>query len=162
MQEQDVFNEISGTTGITGAMDTMLVLKKNKSGGKLFVTGRDILEKEYDVVFDKNICCWNVTEENNMTAERKQIFDILKSFGRPMKSKEIADAAGKELSNISKMLGKMVKDKIIESPKYGYYRLPEEKTEVKPKHKLKPLKLFNDSQSGKSGKTASKQAEMGE
>ena len=78
MQEENVFDEISGTTGITGAMDTMLVLKKKNNEHKLYITGRDIKENEYSMVFDENTFCWNVIEnEIKTTAERKEIYDLL-------------------------------------------------------------------------------------
>ena len=152
MQEENVFDEISGTTGITGAMDTMLVLKKKNNEHKLYITGRDIRENEYSMVFDENTFCWNVIEnEIKTTAERKEIYDLIFNYGREMTSKEIANIIGKQQSNVSKMLGKMVKDGLIISPNYGHYKLPNEKREENLQSKLKPLGLF---ESGKSGKSA--------
>jgi hypothetical protein len=150
MQEEDVFNEISGTSGITGAMDTMFVLKKKGKGGKLYVTGRDVKDIEYNLVFDENICCWNVVEEEvNTTAERKEIYEMIKSTGREMKTGEIAELLDKTVPNISKMLGKMLKDGLVESKKTGYYSVPEEKKERG--YTIKNINLFNDHKNGESG-----------
>ena len=119
IKEDDVFDEISGTTGITGAMDTMMVLKRgDNNNGRLYVRGRELKEANYDLLFDEKLCCWNVIkEEIKTTAERKEIYDVLKEFGRMMQTKEIADILNKKLSNVSKMLNKMEMDKIIERPK---------------------------------------------
>jgi len=55
--DSDPFNMISGTTGLTGAVDGSYVLvkeSKSSSSAKLFVTGRDIEDMEYMLEFDKN------------------------------------------------------------------------------------------------------------
>ena len=153
VKEDDVFDEISGTSGITGAMDTMLVLKRgnNDNNGKLYVRGRDFKETTYNLIFDEKLCCWNVVEnEIKTTAERKEIYDVLKEFGRTMQTKEIAEALDKKVPNISKLLNKMEMDKIIERPKYGFYKIPGEKKEENKQSKLKPFNLFEGGQSGKS------------
>ncbi|MBL1121407.1 MAG: hypothetical protein D8M26_00795 [Ignavibacteriae bacterium] len=149
VQEEDVFNEISGTSGITGAMDTMLVLKKKGKSGKLYVTGRDVKDVEYNLIFDETICCWNVVEEEiNTTAERKEIYDLIKSSGREMKTGEIAELLGKTVPNVSKMLGKMLKDGLVATEKTGYYFIPEDR-----KGKgftVKKMSLFNEHKDGES------------
>ncbi|MCZ7616728.1 MAG: winged helix-turn-helix domain-containing protein [Ignavibacteriaceae bacterium] len=145
-----MFNEISGTSGITGAMDTMLVLKKKGKSGKLYVTGRDVKDVEYNLVFDETICCWNVVEEEiNTTAERKEIYELIKSSGREMKTGEIAELLGKTVPNVSKMLGKMLKEELLATEKTGYYFIPEDKKGKG--FKVKNISLFNDHKDGESG-----------
>ena len=128
--EENVFEEISGTTGITGAADAMMVLKKVRGEHKLFITGRDIVEAEYKVAIDEKSCIWYISEEvkdaKRITAEREQILALLRDYGRGMKTGEIADLLGKEKSNISKLLKKLIEDKYMVSPKYGYYELVKE------------------------------------
>ncbi len=124
--EEYVFDEISGTTGITGAADTMLLLKKVKKQNKLYVTGRDIEEAEYNVYFDKDSFTWNVTEDAqdaiNITVERGEILDLLTAEQRPMRTGEIAQALTKEQSNVSHLLKGLKEDGLVVSPKYGYYQ----------------------------------------
>lgn len=58
---EDVFNRISGTNGIAGATDTMIVLSKtNRSNSEtLFsITGRDVESYEEIVQFDKSSFKW--------------------------------------------------------------------------------------------------------
>ena len=150
-QEDDVFNEISGTSGITGAMDTMLVLKKKNDQAKLHIRGRDIKDDEYKVHFDENIFCWNVVEEgnNNMTPERKEIYELIKSSGREMKTGEIAELLGKTVPNVSKMLGKMLKEKLVATKKTGFYFIPEERKEKG--FTVKKMSLFKEHKDGENG-----------
>lgn len=57
----DPFLRISGTNGLTGAADTMLVMtkaKRNEDTTTLSVTGRDVEMQELVLQFDKNTCLW--------------------------------------------------------------------------------------------------------
>lgn len=124
--EENVFDEISGTTGLTGAVDTMLVIKKSGEKNTLHITGRDVMWNEYSITFDDKTFTWNVAgnaEEIKTTAERQEILNTLEAHKREMKSGEIAKIIGKSNANTSKMLGKLAKDGLVESPKYGTYKL---------------------------------------
>ena len=57
---QDVLDEITGSTGLTGAVDGMLVLKRTREQeeGTLFVTGRDIAEQSLSLLFDPITARW--------------------------------------------------------------------------------------------------------
>jgi DNA primase catalytic core len=132
--EENVFDEISGTTGLTGAMDTMMVLKKKSNKCKLHVTGRDVQETDYDIEFSENTFTWNVIDkkdEQRLTSERQEIVDLLKKYDREMKTGEIAQLLGKEKSNISKMLKKLIDDEILTSPKYGTYKIVKNEKSIK-------------------------------
>ena len=59
----DPYNMISGTTGITGAADTMMVLTRDKrsdANTTLSVIGRDIEGGDTILTFDKSACRWTV------------------------------------------------------------------------------------------------------
>lgn len=63
MKDNDVFNQISGTNGIAGAADTMMVLsKKNRNSTEttLSITGRDIDSSDSIIIFDKNTFRWKM------------------------------------------------------------------------------------------------------
>jgi len=54
--DSDVFNKVSGTTGLTGSADATFVLEKEKRASdtaKLYVTGRDTPYQEYTLRFQK-------------------------------------------------------------------------------------------------------------
>lgn len=61
--EDDVFNKVSGTNGITGTADTTIVLnKKNRSDENTFmsIVGRDVEFQEYALKFDKESFKWKM------------------------------------------------------------------------------------------------------
>lgn len=72
----DVFSNISGTLGISGAADTMLVLSREKRTDEttlLSITGRDVEPQEYSLTFDKNTCRWRVLGETSEVVPQTEI-----------------------------------------------------------------------------------------
>lgn len=67
MKADDPFEEISGTTGIAGAVDGMYVMKKNKesrNGINLTATGRDILSFDLKISFNEETHHWELLEKS--------------------------------------------------------------------------------------------------
>lgn len=62
MAADDVFDQVSGSTGLTGAADATLVLKRSRGehSASLHVTGREIVESEYAITFDADDCTWRL------------------------------------------------------------------------------------------------------
>lgn len=59
--DSDTLNEISGTTGIAGCADTLMVLKKPRrtdNKAVLYCTGRDISDRELTLELDRETCTW--------------------------------------------------------------------------------------------------------
>jgi hypothetical protein len=59
MPADDPFDELSGTTGLLGAADTGMVLRRERGSKKatLYVTGRDLEEElELALLFDSALC----------------------------------------------------------------------------------------------------------
>lgn len=57
----DPFAMVSGTTGLTGGVDGLIVLIKDErmdNRAKLYATGRDILDLELDLLFDRDSAEW--------------------------------------------------------------------------------------------------------
>lgn len=69
----DVFNEISGSTGLTGAADTSMVIKRvrGEAAATLHITGRDVLESEYAITFDPIRCTWSLDGDALVDAANK-------------------------------------------------------------------------------------------
>src|SRR5205823_3388465 len=63
MEADDPFDMVSGTNGLTGAADTILVLRRQAGNVTLHARGRDIEEKETACRFDKNTCRWTLLGE---------------------------------------------------------------------------------------------------
>ena len=77
--DSDVFNKVSGTTGLTGSADATFVLEKEKRASdtaKLYVTGRDTPYQEYTLRFRD--CSWELVERKTQEElAREAIPDVL-------------------------------------------------------------------------------------
>ena len=63
----DPLNKLSGTTGIAGAVDAVLVLEKSdrcQSGAALICTGRDIEYRELELRFLNSECSWELVSDS--------------------------------------------------------------------------------------------------
>lgn len=72
----DVFANINGTQGLTGAADTMIVMSKENrddENTKLSITGRDVEMQEYSMNFNKECYRWHILGTADELEERKQI-----------------------------------------------------------------------------------------
>ena len=126
--ENDPFEEISGTLGLSGAADTGLVLRKDQRGEILYGRGRDIEEIEMEVKFDRLTCKWlshGNAVEFRRSDERKVILDVLLDNQKEMKPAEIAGALGLPVNNIKQLLFKMSKAGEVIKAKRGYYCHPQ-------------------------------------
>jgi AAA domain len=126
MDADDPVDTVSGTTGLTGAVDTVLVLNNTGQGVTLYGRGRDIEEIEKAVTFDIKACLWRVEGEASevyRSSERQAIVTALCDSPEPLSPREIADAAELPYVNVRQLLGKMHKAGEVEKAKRGLYRL---------------------------------------
>lgn len=88
--DADYMNEISGTNGIAGSADTLMVIKKeNRTEGKamLSCTGRDIEDREMELSFDRSACMWELKtdtlthREEALPEDMEQLIAYLKEIG---------------------------------------------------------------------------------
>ncbi len=80
--DDDPMNMVSGTMGITGAVDNSFVLKETKRGSgraTLYCTGRDIEYREIELAQDKLTHCWNL-ESDSMENPSAQLDDMVRVF----------------------------------------------------------------------------------
>lgn len=128
MAADDPFDEVSGTRGLTGAADSVLVLKRDAGSQQpvLYGRGRDLEEIETAMQFDKETGAWAIVGaawQVADTLERREIQEILGRSVDPMSPTEIADAIGKSRQNIQKMLRKMYDEGKIMKTGHGRYTL---------------------------------------
>lgn len=122
MGAEDQFDMISGSTGLTGAVDAALILLRGQQGVTLYGRGREIEEIEHAVEFEQGR--WRVlgdAAEVRRSQERSAILAILADAVEPMGPKEIADALGKPENNTKQLLHKMLKDGEINKLERGKY-----------------------------------------
>ena len=122
MQGDDPFDMISGTTGLTGAVDAAFVLHRGKQGVTLYGRGREIEEMEQAVEFIGGM--WKVlgdAAEVRRSDERSAILEVLEGADEPMGPKEIASALGWKTDNVKQLVFKMHKDGEIQKRGRGRY-----------------------------------------
>jgi hypothetical protein len=127
MEASDPLEMISGTNGLTGAADSIMVLDRTSDGPKLYGRGRDIEEVEKALKFDGGK--WSVLgdlEEVKRSDQRREILAVMKEDGLPMKPAEIAKAVGSPVANVNYLLRKMVEAGEVDKVAYGSYRLASE------------------------------------
>jgi hypothetical protein len=123
----DAFDTVSGTLGLTGAADTILIIKRRTNGVVLYARGRDIEESETAMQFDKATCQWTilgVASEVLRSNERARVIAALAAAGQPLSVREImADAEMQNRNATDILLGKMVRDGEIARVGRGRYDL---------------------------------------
>jgi hypothetical protein len=127
MPAEDFIDTVSGSVGLTGSADSILVLdrKRQSTGAELFITGRDINENKLDLEFNPDVGSWSVTSEVkqvSVSQERQKILDYLKNnptvvFG----PRAIADVTGLSHGSVRHLLRKMTRDGLVNSDGNGGY-----------------------------------------
>jgi len=126
MQGDDPFDTISGTTGLTGAVDAAFVLQRGQQGVTLYGRGREIEEMEKALEFDGG--SWTLlgdASDVRRSEEHGAILAVLSDASAPIGPKEIADALGKPENNVKQLLFKMLKDGEIKKRGRGQYCIPD-------------------------------------
>lgn len=97
----DPFDVISGSTGLTGGVDGVLVLSRERGTADafLYVDGRDVEEQsELALTWSPDNASWTLAgnaEEYRLNKERAELIKLLTSADEPMGPKDVADAIGK-------------------------------------------------------------------
>lgn len=125
MEADDPIDTVSGTLGLTGCADTVVVIARSSQGTTLYVRGRDVEEAEHAITFDKQTCRWAIlgdAAEIRRSDERNLIIDALRDCGEEgMGPKAIAQATGLKEGNVRRLCGKMVEAGQITKASYGNY-----------------------------------------
>jgi hypothetical protein len=124
---EDAFDTVSGTLGLTGAPDSVLVLKRDTSGTiVLHGRGRDLTEIEKAMTFDRETCVWRITGEADQvrrSSERAAVLTAIEEAGEPVGPNDIAAAIGAKAGNVRFLLHKLLKEGEVEKAGYGKYRI---------------------------------------
>jgi predicted transcriptional regulator len=126
-EAEDVFDTISGTLGLSGAPDTVMIIQRSNNGTTLHAKGRDLIEIEQAIKFDPGTCTWVVLGEAGAirkSTERSVIVDALQEAGsEPLGPHQIAAHCGMKAVNVRKMLAKLLAEGVIKKATYGKYTL---------------------------------------
>lgn len=108
---EDPLMRVSGSTGLTGAVDAVLTLSKPRGEqlGTLFVTGRDV-EKEGEYAISFTAGKWYLEGDAKtvrMSEERRAILQAIEALGGKATPKQIAEYLEKNASTTRVLLAKM-------------------------------------------------------
>ncbi len=124
----DVFETVMGSTGITGAADTIAVMRRDGNAHNevdLAVVGRDVEENAFALRFEPQTLTWKLlgpANEVRMSEERRELLSLLRNQSREMKLQDIVDATGKKKPVLSKLLRGLIDDGLVQQPGYGVYK----------------------------------------
>jgi hypothetical protein len=125
----DPLDRISGTLGLPGAADAVMVLRRERgqADGTLFVSGRDVEERELAVGWSAETGRWSVlgsAADFRRSRERKAIIEAIRAAGKPLTPSELAAAVGKGAEAVKALLWKMRGDGEVRADGRGEYSLP--------------------------------------
>jgi hypothetical protein len=136
--ERDQLESVSGTMGLTGAADAVLVLRRHRyqKVAKLHVTGRDIEEQELSLTWEPKCGHWETSApptgvDANLTPDRRAIRETIRKAGHPITIPDAVaalKAAGleKDYDATAQFLMRMEREGFLVKAGHGKYALPEE------------------------------------
>jgi RecA-family ATPase len=120
----DPLDLVSGSLGLTGAADTVMVLQRTAKGTEIYRRGRDVEESQLAVEFDPTHCRWLIRGDSTQvrrTDERKKILAALLQSAEPIGPSDIAKASAMSDVNVRQLLLKMVQaGEVIKSGRGRY------------------------------------------
>lgn len=122
----DPVDEISGTLGLSGAADTIIVFKRQRGDveGTLFVTGRDIdEEREVAITADVHNRIFEThgsANDRRVSNERRDVLALLTRHPAGLRPRDVADLLGRPPGPVRALLWKMADtgDVITDSGRY--------------------------------------------
>ena len=112
---EDVLDTMSGTTGIAGAADTVMVLGRTERGVRMYLRGRDAEEQEKLLEFDPETALWEVTGDYDETEAgggllglRKRIAELLDGSPVALTPAQIAERLNEPKQKVRLFLHRMV------------------------------------------------------
>lgn len=116
MNDRDPVNKLSGSTGISGAVDAIFVLDKNERIERLatlYASGRDIRDRKIQLELDTDTCVWTLIADSLTMPETMLPDEMAYVFGFVLRSKnhEFVGTNTELAHHVSIALGKEVNPK---------------------------------------------------
>ncbi len=137
----DVVDMVSGSTGLSGAVENVLAMVREDGRTTLMVRPREEEEVELALDFDPRTMTWMLRGRADLvvrTDERQEVLDVLAEATEPMRAAEIAALVGKPKNNVSQLLFKLKHQGKVDQPKYSYYALTAIPSKTDKTDKTKP------------------------
>lgn len=128
-ESDDPFDSVSGSTGLTGAADSTLILTRRESEGGcvLYGRGRDLEEFETGLEFDPATCRWrDLGDPVEAFASDTQAAILAAIRAGKTALKEIAGETGVNYEAIAKTCQRMVRAGNLTKDGRGFYTIPQD------------------------------------
>jgi len=125
MGSDDPLDTVSGTTGLSGGVDNILILDRKSHGVTLYGRGREMDDIDITVELDDGY--WRILGDSDavkISSQRRAIIDVLKSTDKPIGPKDIAEALDRPQDSVRQLLTSMAKDGEVKKQTRGKYELP--------------------------------------
>jgi DNA-binding NarL/FixJ family response regulator len=125
----DWIDSVSGTQGLAGAADAVLVLTRarNTRQAVLKLTGRDVAEAEYAMELDASLGLWTMLDgpaaDLELSEERRRIVAAVRDT-EGLGPKQIAEATGLSHDVVKQLVRRMVDAGQIDTDGAGHYLPP--------------------------------------
>jgi AAA domain-containing protein len=124
-EAEDLFDTVSGTLGLTGAVDTIMIIDRTANGTVLAARGRDVEEINQAVEFNDGV--WKIVGSADfvrVSTERRQVLEALEEAkDQPLSAQQIAREIGGKANSVMKLLHKLAKEGLVSKSGYGKYVL---------------------------------------
>jgi hypothetical protein len=124
MAADDLMETVSGSFGVSGAVDAILVMADKPNGAVLDIRGRDVESAELAIEFDKQTCRWRLlgnAAEVHVSEQRAKIIAALKEANLAMTIRGLMEATGMKRNPLEVLLGRMAKEGKIQRIGKGLY-----------------------------------------
>lgn len=130
MPGDDPLDEVGGSVGVTGAVDTILVMKRSRVGAgdraQLFLVGKDVEQETLALQSTAGSKRWVTAGGSaaaNISPERQAILDLLSLTGVPLSPADISRNLRKNSNAIRQLLSSMLNDGQVRQPTQGFYTI---------------------------------------
>jgi hypothetical protein len=124
MAADDLMETVSGSYGVSGAADAVLVMANRPNGAVLDIRGRDVEAAELAIEFDKQTCRWRLlgdAAEVHVSSQRAKIIAALKEPALAMTIPALMEETGMKRNPLEVLLGRMAKESKIQRVRKGLY-----------------------------------------
>lgn len=131
MEAEDIMDTFSGSLGLTGAADTLLVLateamSQGPSFASLHVTGRNVETNTHRLNFDKDTLSWILegeVAEMELSPQYRKIVEVCKQTKGSLSPKQIAEMSGVRYQTVKNDLRKLVLNGNLKKLDRGKYEI---------------------------------------
>lgn len=127
-EADDPYDTVSGTLGLTGAADSVLIMQLDRTCGTmmLYGKGRDLQDYEHPVKLDPDTCRWSfsVNFDDIIASEtRKKILKLLQNSPVALSRKEIIGQTGLTEAAVKKQLERLIQAGKVVKPDRGKFEM---------------------------------------